>query len=176
MTPLRVILRLTVALGAVASLAWASRVPITFDAPRDALLRLAWRARPDRVEDCRPQSADVLERLPPHMRQQKICEGTTAEYRLRVRQDDRIVVDEVLHAGGLRRDRPIYVFREVAVAPGPHDITVEFERIGEGSPQPGSVPPRLSLERRVDFRERAALLVTYDDERRELIAVERAER
>ncbi len=166
------ILRLVPALAATIGIAGASSIPITPDPSRDALLRLAWRARPDRVEDCRPQSAEVLEKLPPHMRQQVICEGRTAEYRLRVRQNEQMVVDDVVHAGGLRRDRPIYVFREVVIPPGRHAITVEFDRIGEGSPQPGSVPPRLSIERQVELRDRAVLLVTYDDERGQLIAVE----
>lgn len=146
----------------------------------DAVLRLAWSARPERVERCRPQSEEELARLPPHMRQPVVCEGAAAQYRLTVRRERKVVVERVVRGGGLRRDRRLYVFQEVPVPAGEGTIEVVFERLdaGAASPSPGSsaggpvVPPYLSFERRLRFRPREVTLVTYDADRRALVAVQ----
>jgi hypothetical protein len=171
MTKLAAVAGVVLAIAATTGLVWGSRAPIAPDASDDAILRLAWRARPDRVEDCRPADAETLKQLPAHMRQQMICEGVAAAYRLEVRQDGQVITDEAVHAAGLRQDRPIYVFREIRVPPGEHTVSVRFSRQGDATPQPGAVPPELSLERRFPFRPRTVVLVTYEPERRELVAM-----
>jgi hypothetical protein len=129
------------------------------------------------------------------MRQPLACEGTTAEYRLRVRVDGSLVTDHIVHGGGLRRDRRLYVFEEVALPPGEAEIDIRFDRVESAQPAnpadaaddgrlehhesvpPGGrgefVPPDLSLERRVRVVSREVLLVTYSSERRALIAVQK---
>ena len=42
------------ALLATVGITWTSSVPMS-SSPAVALLRLAWTARPERIEDCRPQ-------------------------------------------------------------------------------------------------------------------------
>ena len=163
---------LGLALAAAYALAWASVVPITPAATDDAVLRLAWRARPDRVEDCRALDEEAQQRLPAHMRQQKICDGKPASYRLEVRLDHQVLADEIVHAAGLRQDRPIYVLREMPVTPGEHHLLVRFLRQeADATEQPGSVPASLVLDRRVRVGPRSVLLVTYEPERREFVAM-----
>jgi len=192
-----------VALG----LACASSAPMTANPSPDAMLRLAWSARPERIERCRRQTEEELAALPRHMRQEVVCAGTTAEYRLQVRLDGEVVADQIVHGGGLRRDRRVYVFREVVVTPGDRAVDVRFERLdpdvapgapgSENAPPSGThpaaasdptlgdvlprvpaaaggegVPPRLALQRRLRFVPREVTLVTFDPERRELIAVQ----
>jgi hypothetical protein len=172
-----------VALGTLvlAGLVWASNAPMTTRASSDAVLRLAWSARPERVETCREQSAEELAKVPAHMRQPLVCEGTTASYRLQVRHNDALIAERIVHGGGLRRDRRVYIFQELAVPSGDADLRVSLDRIEspdgtsrviQGQAQ-GAVPPHLSLTRRVRFFSRRVVLVTYDPERRALIAVER---
>ena len=191
MTPLDRIVGAALAILVLAAVVWASNAPITANRSADAVLRLAWSARPERVEKCRQRSAEELARLPQHMRQPIECEGTTAEYRLQVRIDGALVADRVFHGGGLRRDRRLYVFEELAIPPGQASIDVRFDRVtpdhtGTGTDSnpaanPGStpparateaVPPHLALERRLHFVSREATLVTYSPEGRTLVAVQ----
>jgi hypothetical protein len=168
-----------------------SNAPMTAHRSPDAVLRLAWSARPERVETCRQQTEEELARLPQHMRQPVVCEGTTAEYRLLVRLGGVVVVDRVVRGGGLRQDRRLYVFEELAVPAGSTKVEVRFERLGGDDPgadggavrtepedeaarrhQAEAVPPRLALERPLRLAPRVAVLITYDPERRMLVAVE----
>jgi hypothetical protein len=179
-----------VAVAALLAMAWASSAPMTAHRSPDAMLRLAWSARPERIEQCRRLTDEELAALPRHMRQEVVCEGTTAEYRLQVRVDGALIADQVVRGGGLRRDRRVYVLRELAVAPGERAIDVRFERIqpeaaadaGESNPATGaataapglrdSVPSRLSLERSLRLSSREVTLVTFDGHLRELVVVQ----
>lgn len=185
---------LLAASAVMAGLLWASNAPMTAHGSNAAVLRLAWSARPERIEDCRQRSDEELAKLPQHMRQPLACEGTTAEYRLRVRIDGSLVTDRIVHGGGLRRDRRLYVFEEVALPPGEAEIDIRFDRVESGEPENRAdaaddrrlphqeaaplrgrgefVPPHLSLERRVRAVSREVLLVTYSPERRALITVQ----
>jgi hypothetical protein len=158
-----------------------------------AVLRLAWSAAPERIEDCRQRSEEELAKVPQHMRQAIVCEGSTASYRMLVRIDGALVVDRVVRGGGLRHDRRLYVLEEVAVEPGEVTVDVRFDRIeadpggiadhpAAGSlpardtamrpaPRGEYIPPRLSLERRLRFLSGEAILVTYSPESRALAAV-----
>ena len=129
-------------------IAWASNVRVTPYASHDGVLRLAWTARPERVEDCRLQSEEALAKLPPHMRQALICEGTTASYRLEVRREGTVIVDQIVHGGGLRHDRPLYVFRDIPLPAGEAAITVRFVRIdSKTTATPGEGAPAASSDR-----------------------------
>lgn len=215
MTRLDRALGLAVALAATMGIVWASNVRMTPHASGDGVLRLAWSARPERMEDCRPQSEDALAKRPPHMRQALVCEGTTAAYRLEVRREGTVITEQIVRGGGLRHDRPLYVFRDILLPAGEAAISVRFVRLDSGttadadadehtrsraaSPGPvdvtrdtgamdpdrrrredeerirqrgEAVPASLSLDRRFRFLPREVILVTYDPERRELLAVE----
>ena len=169
------------ALGMTLALGWLSQMP--YDAARDvqAVIRLAWRTRGTRVEDCRRLTAAELERLPVHMRQEEVCEGRTLPYRLVVVLDGRTVVDEAVYPSGARADRPLYVYREFPVRPGRHDVDIAFtrdpvpsdtagergrERLGD---RESPAPQRLRLTRQVTVGTGHIVLVTYDTEERRLM-------
>lgn len=164
----------------VAVVTVAANTPLTIHAPDQALLRLAWSARPERIEKCRQQTAEELARLPAHMRQPVVCEGATARYRLTVVIDGTPVTERVLRAGGLRHDRRLYVLEEIALRPGVTDIEVRFDRDDDGasarpgapsaSPLADAVPPRLALREQVRVAPREVVLITYATERRALIS------
>ncbi len=204
------VMGLVVALAGSLAIREASVLPMQLIPSDEAVLRLAWTARPERVEDCRPQSEEALSKLPAHMRQSVVCEGTTAIYRLEVRLNGGLIAEQVVRGGGFRHDRPLYVSREIQLPPGEAALRVTFARTdaprspaasenerGEaGSMEsqrqsPGmdperrrregeerrhsreeAVPAVLSLERQLRFASRQVILVTYDPQRRELIAVE----
>lgn len=178
-----------VAAGVIATIVWASTPPITVHESNDAVLRLAWSARPERVEECRERSEEELAKLPQHMQQRVICEGGSAQYRLTVRRDGTVVSEQVLRGGGLRQDRRLYVFHEIPLRSGEATIDVRFDRLepdapgagtkedrdvhgGGAGPRGETVPAHLALEQRLHFDPREVVLVTYSPERRVLVAVE----
>ena len=191
MTLLERALSVTLVASLLAGIVWASNAPLAVHRSDNGMLRLAWSARPERIEKCRQPAGEEVARLPQHMRQQVVCEGTTAEYRLQVRVDDALVVDRTVHGGGLRRDRRLYVFEELPLlAKASIMIDVRLDRIDEAAtgtaaapPAPHlrsgqtnpllveTVPPHLSIARRMHVSPREVLLVTYDRERRELTIV-----
>ena len=181
----------------VAGVMWAvasgSTAPITVHPSDQGVLRLTWSARPERVEVCREQTAEELAKLPKHMRQPLICEGASVRYRLTVLNGDQVVAERIVRGGGLRHDRRLYVFHEVALDPGEASIKVRFDRIEAegtrsvaseddvptaeerrvGRPAAETVPPRLTFDERLQIQPRAVILVTYSPERRALVAVRR---
>lgn len=145
MTPIDRGVGLVVAVAASAGIVWASNAPLAQHADSSALLRLSWRARAERIENCRPQSEEALEKLPAHMRQALICDGITASYHLEVRRAGVVVADQIVRGGGLRHDRPLYVFREIPMPAGDASIAVRFSRVddqttGNGNRQDLRVP------------------------------------
>lgn len=127
-----------VSVGAALVLAIVSAAPFRIDPVPDARLRVAFSARPERIERCRTLSADELANVPQHMRQAVVCEGTTASYRLEVRRDDSLLASALLHGGGLRHDRRLYVLRELSVPSGPSAIDVRLVRTDSVAAQPDS--------------------------------------
>ena len=189
-------------LAAMAAVVWGSNAPMAVHDSEQGIVRLAWSVRPERIESCRQQSEEELARLPAHMRQPVVCEGTSAQYRLIVRHDGVVVAERLVHGGGLRQDRRIYVFQELPLEPGDGTIEVRFDRIGPDAPlvtapetdhddrktkrdaddrqaesqerlaAGETVPPHLTLTQRLRIRPREVVLVTYSQERRALAVLE----
>ena len=186
MTRLHRAIGLAVAAAATIGIAWASNIQLTPHGRGEATLRLAWSARPERVEECRQQSEEELAKLPVHMRQPLVCEGVSSRYDLQVLRDGVVIVRQEVQGGGLRHDRPLYVFHELPQPAGDAAITVRFARIDTGTTTAAAainspyrearlasdVPRSLLLDARLNFRPGRVVLVTYDPGRRELVAVE----
>jgi hypothetical protein len=92
--------------------------------------------------------------------------------------DGSTLVDELVTGGGLRRDRPIYVYREFPLTPGPRALSVRFEladepaEIGETAATRArfdALPRALTLDTTLALNPRAVALVTYDADRRALV-------
>lgn len=156
-----------------------SFTPYTAEGDIGAIVRLAWRARGEQVRDCRRPSPEELQRLPLHMRQEEVCEGRLVPYRLVVALDSVLLVDRLVHGAGAREDRPLYVFQDLIVEPGPHRIAVRFTlEVPTARPESDQVdghralaatPPRLALDTTLTLGARRVLLVTYDEERERLV-------
>jgi len=118
-----------IAFGLLLAMTWGSTAPLRVATTDDAIVRLSLGARPQRIETCRTQSDEELEKLAPQMRQRVICEGVTARYRLSVRRNGDVIHDQVVRGGGIRHDRRLYVSRDLRVPAGPAVFTVELVRI-----------------------------------------------
>jgi hypothetical protein len=127
-TPIRLGLATVVTVVSALALAFLSGAPYGVNELADARLRVAFSARPERIESCRTLSADELANVPQHMRQAVVCEGKAASYRLEIRRDDSLVASALLRGGGLRHDRRLYVLRELHVPSGRSTIDVRLVR------------------------------------------------
>lgn len=119
----------SLALASALALAAASSIRVRAHTSENAVLRVAFSARPQRVERCRTLSAEELAELPQHMRQSVECEGFTARYRLEVLRDDVRLATAELRGGGLRHDRQLYVLRDLAIPSGRSTVEVRLSRI-----------------------------------------------
>jgi hypothetical protein len=146
---LRLGLAAIVTVGAALGLALVSAAPFRVNALLDARLRVAFSARPERIETCRTPSESELANLPAHMRQGVVCEGTTATYRLEVRRDDSLVATTLLRGGGLRHDRRLYALRELSVPSGYSTIDVRLVRVDSVVARPNR-EPNVSYDRARD--------------------------
>lgn len=200
MSALRTIAGAALALAGALGIAWASSFEVRANPSATSVVRLAWGARPERVEVCRTQTDEDLAKLPQHMRQRVVCEGTTAQYRLEVRRNGAVIANAVVVGGGLRHDRQLYVFREIRVPSGSSAIDVRFNRIDSVQAEDGdddevgeasdvspdretresderrrrrgeAVPATLSLRETVVLAPREVMLVTYAPEERKLIGL-----
>lgn len=164
MTSLPRIAGAAAAVLAAVLLAAASSVPLQLQRSPEATVRVAFSARPERLETCHEMDADELAALPQHMRQSVVCEGRTASYELQVWHNETLVASSELHGGGLRRDRQLYALQEVLVPAGTSTIEVRLTRVdsldtGAASP---AVPDTISTGGAID----PARVAREADERR----------
>lgn len=122
-----------VAAAVLLAMTWASTAPLSIAPSAQAVLRVSLGARPERIERCRTVTDEELAKIAPQMRQQVICEGTTARYTLEVRRNDTLLHAQVVRGGGLRHDRQLYVSRDIRVPAGPGTYRVELVRLDSTS-------------------------------------------
>ena len=116
---------------------WGSRVRYHTAAGEEAVLRLSWRTRPERKENCRDRTPQELAALPVHMRTPRVCEKARAvPYRLVLAIDGGPADTTILSPAGARHDRPIYVLRDSVLPPGLHHVSVLFARADDDGAGP----------------------------------------
>ena len=111
-----------------AGLALCTLLPMSLDGPDEGLLRMDWRLRGEESGPCLRPSEEERGAAPAHMRNPDACLGALPPYRLVVTVDDEVRVDERIRGGGARQDRPLTVYRELALAPGHRVVEASFFR------------------------------------------------
>lgn len=171
--------------AALLAIGAATRFPYPAAPPDHGVLRLSWRTRGERVEECRRLTPAEIAQLPIHMRREEVCEGRVLPYLLVVEMDGRLLLRERVLPAGARHDRPLYVFHEIPIPTGEHRLAVRFVRedtrrergggSGRGrdddhSERRSATPSYLELETGFRARPGEVTLVTYDADQRELVA------
>lgn len=128
MSPGRFVAAGMATVGGLALLAYGSALPVAYHSEDSARLRLSWSARPERIEVCRPVSAEEQAERGEHMRQRVECEGGFATYALRVEVDGHGIGEATVRGAGLRHDRPLYLLKDYRVPPGDHRVRVTLTR------------------------------------------------
>jgi hypothetical protein len=163
MSSLRIVLMIVVSAVAVLLVGWGSRAPYQATESEAALLRLSWRMRPERNEQCRDRTQAELDALPVHMRTPRICETSVVPYRLILEIDDGVPDTTVILPAGAKHDRPIYVLRDSLLSPGRHEVEVTFERADS------TRATVLRFDQKVNFAAGHIELVTLGNDGRSLI-------
>lgn len=160
---------LTVA--AALALGGLTRAPYLAEPGDDAVLRLSWRMPAERVESCRELTEEEKARTPAHMRREEICEGRFISYQLHLFIDGEPLENRRVDPAGARGDRPLYVFREFRMPPGRKPVRVVFEPLWPAEAEAEQPPPApLVLDEALILESRRVVLVTYDPDRRVLVA------
>src|SRR5262245_38979074 len=107
----------------LAGLGWLSRIHYVAEASNGGVVRLAWRTPGTRVRECRHRTPEEMAKLPAHMREGEVCERKTLPYLLTITLDGSRD-STVVRPAGVQQDRPLYVYREMPVAPGSHRVQV----------------------------------------------------
>lgn len=131
------VVAIAVALLATATVGLGSRAPYSPPGSEASLLRLSWRLRGDRNEECRPRTDEELAALPAHMRSPEICKGHLVSYLLTLRIDDAPPLRRTFVPAGAKGDRPIFVMHDQPLTASEHTIGIEFTPMeGEGERAP----------------------------------------
>jgi len=145
------VLQAAVAAGMLGFLLLWVRVPIG-EPPREAMLRFVGRMVAAKIQVCRELTPEERAKIPKHMQAAgKRCEQSMLPYRLTVWVDEAQRVDVEVHPSGLRGDRPVYVQRDLLLAPGAHRVRVRFDPKAlppppAGSPDAAAAAQREALE------------------------------
>lgn len=113
------------------------------------------------------------------MRQPEVCEGWVAPYLLSLELDGAVSLIDTVRASGARQDRPLYVFHDVTVDPGTHEVRVRFIRQPAGTEEPPvqeAKPRELQLEASVSVAAGEIALITLDPASRALVLRQRTGR
>lgn len=169
-----VLLSLGVALGLGLLLGGVTRVPYRVAGGDEARLRLSWRLRADEAGPCLPPGdSGASGSAGDHMRNPDACLPTLSAFRLRVEVDGGPAIDARIRPSGLRGDRPLYVYREIRLAPGRHRVAISFTEDGaergaekgladaEDADPGGSL--RLTLDEEISFGPREIVVITFDE-------------
>lgn len=158
-------LGIVAAVAAAVAIAWLSRIPYTVHGDDAGMMRLSWRMAAPEVEECRELSPEERAGRPAHMREEEVCERRFPSYRLRAAVDGRTVADRAFQPGGIRGDRPFFIFEDVLMEPGRHAVEVRFEPVDDE----GADLPRLAWEGEVGVGPREIVLITYERDGESLI-------
>jgi hypothetical protein len=111
-----------------AGLALCTLLPLPLGDPDEGLLRMDWRLRGEESGPCLRPLEEEQAAAPAHMRNPDACLGALPPYRLVVTVDGEVRVDERVRGGGARQDRPLTVYRELALTPGRRVVEGSFFR------------------------------------------------
>lgn len=151
----------------VAGMAGLSQIPLA-TADGDARIRLSWRNEPIRVEECRALTDEDQADVPAHMRRAQSCTGYHVDYELRLEIDGRAVAVDTVAPSGIRRDRPVYVLRDIPVPPGRHTVDVSYAALVPEDYRAESLPAAFRWSGTMDLWVGEVGLLTLDENGRAL--------
>jgi len=160
--PVGTVLAVVLAIMGLGLIAGGSQFPYRANQDGESLLRLSWRLRGHESEECRPMSAEELERLPIHMRNPDACQGRVLPYLLTVTVDGELVTQREFSPAGVRGNRPIYVLEDVPVAAGALSVDVRFEQVSADEGAADGASETLTLSTRMTLEPGQIGLISYD--------------
>jgi len=122
-----VFLRVLISCLLVGLLALGSQVSYGSE-PDYGILRLSWKTVGEKIQ---VELAEQQDDVPVHMRAAEGTEDRMRDYQLTVEVDEVGWLDKLFTPPGFNRDRPITVFEELELPPGPHRLKLKFLPVPE---------------------------------------------
>ena len=154
-------------IGLALIVAGLTRVPAA-PSPGSGLLRLSIRLVGQSEKTCQTPTSEELAKIPKHMRAAEICTYRALTYQLKLNIDGKEYLNEQVHPGGFKRDRPIYVSREIEIEAGEHEIGFSLEPLESTNPE----VVRLDLRKRVEFKPGRVALIHYSPNEKKAVLKE----
>jgi len=174
MSRARLALAVLVALLMTGAIGALSQVPYRAESAGQAWIRLSWRVGAPRIEECRTLTTEEMADLPIHMRRDEVCTRTGIPYRLRIVLNGEGIEETLIRGAGTRGDRPIYVYRELRVEPGGHQLEISLTPEVGGEDSAGDAPVEaLELAEDLDLADGEVALITRSEDGK--LVVRRAE-
>jgi hypothetical protein len=107
-------------------------------------------------EHCHDLTAREKAKLPVHMRRDRVCDRARANVRMRVKVDDRVVVEKAYAPKGIWHDGNSIAVETNPVAPGEHEVEVEIgdsHRAGDW---------RFETEKKITFTRESRRVIAFD--------------
>lgn len=127
MTPARIVAGLiaSTALTALVALfsAWPEHRPIP---EGSGVIKLSLSHAADRSSGCRDLTAAELARLPPNMRQARVCERRRPPVHVEMDIDGRAVINETIAPGGIAGDGPSRLYSRLTLPEGTHVVALRL--------------------------------------------------
>ena len=152
-----------------AAIGFGSRAPYSPPGSDSSTLRLSWRLRGERKEECRARTPEELAALPVHMRSPQVCSGYLVKYRMTLRIDDAPPLVEEFAPAGAKGDRPIFVMFVHALTPGAHEIDVTFTPMTDAAVPDDDDVTSLTFHSRVQAAPGQIVLITLSEDATTLI-------
>lgn len=96
-------------------------------APDRAVIKISFIHNGQRIADCRPYTADELDKLAPNMRAPMKCERERSPVLIEVDVDGKSIYQHNAAPSGLSRDGPSAVYYRLEVPAGSHRISVRLK-------------------------------------------------
>lgn len=97
-----------------------------YDSDTVSMLRVSFRHPGQIMEGCRELTPEEKERLPKHMRADKICSRERSPVRLVLTLSGKTLLDKSYRPGGFKHDWPSVAFEELKVDPGTYRLVAEL--------------------------------------------------
>lgn len=91
----------------------------------NSMLKLSWRLPGQSIKKCKKINKNDQSKLN-HMKLRKDCTRQPVDYKLYVYSNNKLIYKEIVKPGGLKSDRPHYVYTDIKLQPGTYNLNIKF--------------------------------------------------
>lgn len=136
---------------------FASRISFGVE-PLNGIVRVAGSLPAVTKSQCRQLTEEERNTLSAHMQRHEICEEKHRSFKLSVKVDGFDEFTDIISPGGLHKDRPVYLNKEIEVSPGNHTLSITLDY----ADSPNDNSPQFHFEKTLTITPGEVLLFVPD--------------